>query len=317
MEQALSFEDLCRAGRKYLKAGRGKDAVQAFEAARQMNDLDPDVHENLGAAHCLLAEYEPAAKHFERATVLEPRRGAAWINLGAVLNRLGQHSKAAEVLRRAVQIDHRSAIGFYNLGIAYKHLQRWTMAIPAYREAIRLDPQMADAYLNLGNVYVAMHNFPQAISQFKKALELDPNLERAQRGLARAESAAEDLKKGFSPFGRLVGSAPEDQNKSNEPPAARVLAEDERIRDRRRLSELFEQTQLDQGELLGCLKSQLDPAVKTLNRLLTHRTSPHGEPLSKAEALENFSVACKAFAPRLAQFRRVMQQMREHEASVK
>src|SRR5258708_1249364 len=204
MTNSVSFEDLCQTGRDNLKAGRLQEALTAFEEARQINDLDPDVHEGLATAHFMLQAYEPAARHFERVTRLDPRRGASWINLGAVYNRMGIYQKAAEVLRRAVQIEKKSSVGFYNLGIAYKQLKQWTLAIPAYREAIRLEPRMADAYLNLGNVYSQMKNFGQAVAHFRKALEIEPGLERALRGLEKAEAALAAARPAPNPFARLV-----------------------------------------------------------------------------------------------------------------
>ena len=84
MRNSLSFEDLCQTGRENLRAGRIPEAVAAFEEARQINDLDADVHEGLATAHFMQNAYEPAVMHFERVTRLDPRRGASWINLGAV-----------------------------------------------------------------------------------------------------------------------------------------------------------------------------------------------------------------------------------------
>src|SRR5438445_7786613 len=156
MTNSLSFEDLCQAGHEHLKAGRPHEALAAFEEARQINDLDPEVHDGLATAHFMLQDYEPAVRHFDRVTRLDPRRGSSWINLGAVYNRMGNYHRAAEILRRAVQIEKKSSVGYYNLGFAYKHLRQWAMAVPAYREAIRLEPRMADAYLNLANVYCEM-----------------------------------------------------------------------------------------------------------------------------------------------------------------
>lgn len=316
MPESFPFEDLCRAGRQHLKAGRAREALDSFEAARRLNNLSPEVYDGLATAHSQLGDYEPAAENYEAATRLDPRRGTCWINLGAIYNRLGKHQKAAEVLRRAVQVERKNSVGFYNLGFAYKHLKQWNMAIPAYREAIRLDPKMADAYLNLGNVYLAMQNLPQATTHFKKALDLDPKLERAQKGLEQAEALSREAAAQRSPFGRLVDTAAEHGGSSPEG-CSRELTEEERIRDRRAVGEILSQVQLDLDEMLASLKAQVEPGVKTLNRLLTHRASLHGESLTKADAYENFVEARKAFLPRLTQFRRALQRLREHEASVK
>ena len=100
MTNSLSFEDLCQAGREHLKNGRLPEALAAFEEARLINDLDADVHDGLATAHFLLKDDAAAAKHFERVTRLDPRRGPAWINLGAVYNRLREYQKAAEHRRQ-------------------------------------------------------------------------------------------------------------------------------------------------------------------------------------------------------------------------
>jgi tetratricopeptide (TPR) repeat protein len=313
MADPPSVDELCRQARKHLRGGRHQEALAVYEEARRLNDLDPDVHDGLANAHFSMGAYELAARHFEAATRLDPRRGACWINLGAVYNRLKNYQKAAEVLRRAVQIDRKSSVGFYNLGIAYKQLKQPSMAVPAYREALRLDPMMADAYLNLGNVYLEMGNLSQATSQFRKALEIEPDMERARRGLEKAEMRIESNRQMTSPFGRLVNT---DQIPRDSALPGRELSDAERAQDRRIICELVAQALVDLKEVADCLLEEIDPSVRALNRKLTHRVSPHGETLSKTEALEKFQEAHKKFVPRLRQFCRVLQQMRDHEALI-
>lgn len=316
MTQSLSFEDFCQTGRGHLKAGRPQEALAAFEEARLLNDLDAEVHEGIATAHFLLKAYEPAARHFERVTRLDPRRSASWINLGAVYNRMGNYQKAAEVLRRAVQIEKKSSIGYYNLGIAYKHLKQWNMAVPAYREAIRLEPKMADAYLNLGNVYVEMGNFAQAIPQYKKALEIHPGLERAARGLEKAEERLNATKPVITPFGRLVGADEPPAAEAAAAPPARELNVEERTRDRKAVHELLSQIEADLEELLTVMSEQLDPSVRTLNKMLTQPLSPHGVSITKTEALEGFVEARTNYLPRLTQLQAALRRLRDHEAEM-
>jgi tetratricopeptide (TPR) repeat protein len=312
MTDSTTFEDLCLKGRQHLKAGRHDEAIAAFEEARRSNDLDADLHDGLATAYFLRKDYEAAALHFERVTRLDARRGPSWINLGAVYNRKGDYQKAAEVLRRAVQIEKKSSVAYYNLGIAYKHLKQWALAVPAYREAIRLDPKMADAYLNLGNVYTAMNNFAQAASNYKKALDLNPNLERARVGLERAETELNASKNARSPFGRLVKAEPAPT--AAPAAAARELSEEERISDRQGLHGLIGQLESELAEVLEALSKNLEPAVHTLNKMLTQPLSPHGVSITKAEALDNFVEARGLYAPRLAELQKTLKLVREHEA---
>lgn len=316
MTNSVSFEDLCQTGREHLKAGRLSEALASFEEARLLNDLDANVHEGLATAHFLLKNYDPAGKHFERVTRLDPRRGSAWINLGAVYNRVGEYLKAADILRRAVQIEKKSAIAFYNLGFAYKHLKQWSMAVPAYREAIRLDPRMADAYLNLGNVFSQLSNHVQAATHYKRALQLDPNLERARRGLEKVEGALAN-KPAISPFGRLVDAEEPSASGSGAPVAAvRELDEQERETDRRALHQLVAQLESELDGFLAVLTEQLDPAVRTLNKMLTQQYSPHSVSITKADALDGFREARGQYAPRLAQLRETIRRLRDHEAQM-
>jgi len=313
MPNSLPIDELCASGRVHLKAGRLDEAQAAFEEARQINDLDADVHEGLATITFLRQEYDVAVMHFERVTRLDPRRGSAWINLGAVYNRMGNHQKAAEVLRRAVQIEKKSGVAYYNLGIAYKQLKQWAMAVPAYREAIRLEPRMADAYLNLANVYTKLNNFAQSVTHYKKALELDPGLERAQRGLERAEAELDATKKKTTPFGRLVNpdGAPAAQGGTTIP--SRTLSDEERQADRHTLHDVMTQVESDIDELLETLSDQLDPAVRTLNKMLTQPQSPHGASITKSEALDNFTEARAQYLPRLAQLQATLRRLRDHE----
>jgi len=311
MTNSLSFEDLCQAGREHLKNGRLPEALAAFEEARLINDLDADVHDGLATAHFLLKDDAAAAKHFERVTRLDPRRGPAWINLGAVYNRLREYQKAADVLRRAVQIEKKSAIAFYNLGFACRHLKQWNMAVPAYREAIRLDPKMADAYYNLGNVFVALGNHAQAVSHYKRALQLDPSLERARRKLEEAEAAL-NASKTISPFGRLVAEA--GPAGGTQTAVVRELDEKEREEDRRQLHEILMQLESDLDSLVESLGEQLDPAVRTLNKMLTQRLDPHSVSITKADALESFREARAQYAPRLEKLQDTLARLRDHEA---
>ena len=266
----------------------------------------------------MLQAYEPAVKHFERVTRLDPRRGASWINLGAVYNRMGNHHKAAEVLRRAPCRSKRNrASAITTWEIAYKHLKQWNLAIPAYREAIRLDPKMADAYLNLGNVYSQMNNFGQAVAHFKKALDIEPGMDRAVRGLEKAEAGLAAAKPAPNPFGRLVN--PDETPAATAAPLApaRELGDDERIRDRRRLHDLLAQLEPQLSEVLVALSEELDPAVRTLNKMLTQPVSPHGVSMTKAEALDGFILARAKYLPRRAKLAmKTMRQLRDHEAQI-
>jgi Tfp pilus assembly protein PilF len=309
------FDELHARGRQELKNGKLAEALAAFEEARQIDDLNADLHEAIATAHYMTGAIPEALTHFERVTRLAPARGPAWINLGAVYNKAGEYQKAVDVLRRAVQMEKKSSAAFFNLGVAYRHLKQWSLAIPAYREAIRLDGKMVDAYLNLGNVYFEMGNYVQAISQYKHALQINPEFEKAQRALKNAEEARDASKQPSLPFGRLV----DPEKAATAAPAEiayRELTDAERKKDRDTLHELGEQIDSCRFDLVEQLREGLEPALRTLNRLLTQPPSPLGESLTRADALEQFELACNEFEPLKTVFQEAVRQLRDHEASV-
>lgn len=312
---SANFDELHARGRQELKAGKLDEALAAFEKACRINDLNADLHEAMATAHYMAGRIPEAVTHFERVTRLDPARGPAWINLGAVYNKTGDYQKAVDVLRRAVQMEKKSSAAFFNLGVAYRHLRQWSMAVPAYREAIRLDGKAVDAYLNLGNVYFEMGNYQQAISQYKQALQIKPDFEKAQRAMKNAEEAREASKQPAKPFGRLVDPEKAAATVLDAVPT-RELSDVERRKDRAALHEMSEQIDNCRFDLVEQLRGELEPALKTLNRLMTQPVSPHGETVTKAQALEDFKKACAKVAPVETVFREALRQLREHEVSV-
>lgn len=312
---SAKFDEWHARGRQELKSGRFAEALAAFEEACRLNDLNADLHEAIATTHYMAGRVPEAVTHFERVTRLDPARGTAWINLGAVYNKVGDYQKAVDVLRRAVQMEKKSSAAYFNLGVAYRHLRQWSMAVPAYREAIRLDGKAVDAYLNLGNVYFEMGNYQQAISQYKAALQIKPDFEKAQRALKNAEEARDASKQPPKPFGRLVDP---EQAAVTAPPsvAVRELSDAERKKDRAALHEMTDQIDNCRFDLVEELREQLEPALRTLNRMITQPLSPHGGGVTRAEAMENFDKACAQLAPVETVFREALRQLREHEASV-
>jgi len=312
MASEETVEQLLKQARQLLRGGDVRGAVRIFEKARQVDDLDPDVHDGLATAHYLLGDLDLAAEHFERVTRLEPRRGNAWINLGAIYNRLQNHTKAVEVLRRAVLVERHSGAAFFNLGSAYRHLRQWALAIPAYREAIRLEPKEADAYVHLGLVYLEQKNIPQATIQFKKALEIRPGSKRAQQGLQTCESAQQDVVTKENPFGRLVNREMLKQGQEAEVVSQRRLTAAERLRDRQQLDLLCAQLASQGSDLLQLIDESLSGALVNLAKGLT-LVDRRERDAAFSNSLDQLKAAREDFPPRVLALRRTMKQVRDHE----
>jgi tetratricopeptide (TPR) repeat protein len=309
MEAPSDFAELCKLGRKSLRGGNCKQAIEHLEKARELDDENADLHESLATAHFMAGAYESAINHFQRVQKLDPRRHGTLVNLGAVYNRMGEFHKAIEVLRRCVQIEKKSAEAYYNLGIAYRKLKQPALAVPAYREALRINPKMTEAYQNLGNAFLDMNNYQQAVINFKKALELDPNFEKAKRGLSEAEQSAAAGKKAISPFGRLV-SDNDMAIASVATVPARKLSEPERIADRQAVRDINASLRVEAQSFFKELSEQLDPAIKFAVRSLLEGSEMFTAQESLKHATEEFRTARRRVES-------VVKQLREHEATMR
>jgi len=316
MAHNQSVEQLIPEAKRLRRERKFAAAIEVFEQALQIDELEPDIHDGLATAWYLQGDLERAAEHFERVTRLDPRRGPAWINLGAVYNRLQQYTRAAEVLRRAVQVERTSAAAFYNLGSAYRHLRQWAMAVPAYREAIRLEPDQPDAYVNLGQVYLEMKNIPQATLQFKKALELKPDSARARNGLGQCEAVMESLSSAASPFGRLVNNEMLRQGQDAAVVSQKRLSPEERSRDRGTVERICGELVVSSQDLQELIDNELNPIVMALARGIT-LTDVRERNSAIMAAASDLADARKQFAPRVLAVRRAMRQARDHEGTMR
>jgi predicted membrane-bound spermidine synthase/lipoprotein NlpI len=91
------------------RLGREKEAVEQllkvvddFRTGLQDRPNSPELHEGLGSALLVLAEFDAAAKAFERAAELNPDDLANYLNLAKALELQGLHDQAVSILQRAI-----------------------------------------------------------------------------------------------------------------------------------------------------------------------------------------------------------------------
>jgi len=77
-------------------------AVDDFRTGLQERPNSPELHEGLGSALLVLAEFDAAAKAFERAAELNPDDLANYLNLAKALELQGLHDQAVSILQRAI-----------------------------------------------------------------------------------------------------------------------------------------------------------------------------------------------------------------------
>jgi protein O-GlcNAc transferase len=81
------------------------DAIQACQAALQVQPVNPRLHGYLGLCYFQKHEYLLASDSFQRATSLDPNFWQAGVKLAQSLERQRRHSEALEVTKQFLRVQ--------------------------------------------------------------------------------------------------------------------------------------------------------------------------------------------------------------------
>ena len=110
----------------------------------------------------------------EKATILKPDFGAAWLESGWCQNELSNHTAAVIKLEKAAKLLTNNFRVYYELGHAYYYLDSVNTSLKYYRESIRLKPDYHLSYVGVGDLYKdKLKNTVGALSWYLKAYNID------------------------------------------------------------------------------------------------------------------------------------------------
>ena len=178
-----------RLGRAYLASGKGKEAIEAYEKAVQINQYHWVNSAQLGVAHIRLANYDSAIAAFRKVTELAPDNVSGHNDLGAAYLQAGRPAEAIPVFERALKL--RPIPDTYtNLAIANAQAGKFADAVPMFEKAVELEPtglfvgNLADGYRWAGQQDKAMATYDRAIALALKDLQVNPRNAQTKASLA-------------------------------------------------------------------------------------------------------------------------------------
>ena len=133
--------------------------------------------DNLGGAFLLLGKPAEAYLHFQAAAEINPLDPMSRSNLGAYLQEHGHMAEAIEKYNRVISLTSDPgllAATYANLGAAYRRLGEDERARSSYDQALRLNPNQYNAYLGVGELLEKQGLLDDAIRNYSKAVELRP-----------------------------------------------------------------------------------------------------------------------------------------------
>ena len=153
------------------RAGDYATAEASYRALLQRNELDPQVHNNLGLLYRDKGQTAEAIRELQRAVIINPDYGTARNNLGVVLMSAARLDEAASELRRVLAQDPRNADAAVNLALVDKAAGRPEQAKEALLRALTIAPDNAPAHFNLAALYEQSGDYARAIEHYRSFLE--------------------------------------------------------------------------------------------------------------------------------------------------
>nr|HID14592.1 tetratricopeptide repeat protein [Anaerolineae bacterium] len=199
--------------------GRYREAVRAYEQAR---DLAPDefmAYLGLASAYEALGEKDQALALLEEAAQLAPENATVQRHLGRLQCLRGEYEVCVRTLEKAVEMEPDDKWGRYWLANAYQQSAEdgFDKALAQYQEVLRMEPDFGEAHLGLGYLYRSQPGKEVlAIEEFEKALEaaMDANDEdlaaKARAGLAILYYAQDNYSQCIDEWKRVLAANPDD-----------------------------------------------------------------------------------------------------------
>jgi tetratricopeptide (TPR) repeat protein len=185
--------ELLQEGSALEQEGEHREALEAYQEARELIPDEFLVYVGLASAHEGLGDVDQALAYLEQADRLEPDSAYVHRHLGRLRCIKGEYDECVRTLERAVELDPDDKMGHYWLGSAYQSSSEdgFEKSLGHYLEALRRDPEFGEAHLGLAFLYKSQPGKEAlSIEEFKQALESEWEFyDEEYRSIARAELA--------------------------------------------------------------------------------------------------------------------------------
>ncbi len=192
------------------KAGRYREAEQAYRKALAIDPRLPEAWHNLGLVLRRSGRDDEAAKAFERAVELNPRATGATIMLAELRQRAGRTAEAAELAARACEAPDAQVAACRLLGSIASERREWERAESAYARATQLDGKLADDWVALGQARVQRGKAAEAAEALQRALAINPSQGTAYQALSALHGRRGDYTKALEYGERATQLEPTD-----------------------------------------------------------------------------------------------------------
>ncbi len=157
----------------YLKMGKEKEAIKAWEKEIEFYPTSCETYLNLGILHFKKENFKKAKEYFKKAIFYNPNHYAGYFGLAQILEKENKPEEAMKMYKKTISINPRDYASHYFLGALYAK-NGDGRALYEFKKAIELNPRFAIAHNDLAVAYASMN--PPNWELAKKEAEIAKSL---------------------------------------------------------------------------------------------------------------------------------------------
>ena len=145
-----SFEAYFSIGDVFIRRGKYKKAINAYEQAIKLNPKEVKILVNIGLCYAYSDDHKTALDWFKRAVELDPFNWKAFLDLGSSHFMLKQIKEARTNFEKVLELNPRSAAAYANLAKIEEELGQFSKAYTYWYESFirELDPVKKTKIIN-------------------------------------------------------------------------------------------------------------------------------------------------------------------------
>ncbi|MEW5820767.1 MAG: tetratricopeptide repeat protein [Cyanobacteriota bacterium] len=140
---------------------------------KKLDEMFPN-HQKLGDDLLKKKKYKEAIEHYEKALAIQQMNPYLHYNWATCLFALGRYKESLPHFRRAVQLNPNFADALCHWGIALIHINQPHQALSKFVKASYADPNDPKIYFHWGLLFEQLNKIEQAFEKYQKVLELTP-----------------------------------------------------------------------------------------------------------------------------------------------
>jgi membrane associated rhomboid family serine protease/Flp pilus assembly protein TadD len=172
---------------KYVRAGKTKDALAAYQRALKQNPNDESLAVEYGSYLDVLKKYPEEIAVVKKLVADHPQDARYPAALCGAYLKNKQPDEALAPCEKAVAMDPKNEAYLFTLGSTYLGLGQSADAVATFRKAYELKPDGFGENFFLGIALLQDGQKPEATERLKRAVELNPKDVAARQALKVAE----------------------------------------------------------------------------------------------------------------------------------